>query len=140
MPNDNLSRVTLEFLDIWSAKIDEWSQKIPFDNPAGHKDWLFREYHAGRVKLVALQLDRKKVGFLAYQIFSFERREFYTIATYVEDKTIDWFDAVEKITTKLALEFKCVSKSLSTIRPGMVKRLTERGYRISEVTLRKTLT
>lgn len=133
-----LENITIR-LSEWSDEIEKWQYLVPFDHPAGFKDYIFREHSNGRVKLAEIKNGDRKVGFLAYQIHCLEKREFYVLATFVEDKSIDYTDLIERFTVELAKRYNCVSLCFQTVRAGLIKKQIENGYRIAEVTLRKNI-
>jgi hypothetical protein len=133
-----LSRITVR-LSEWSDDVEKWQDRIPFDNPTGFKDYLFREYNAGRIKIIDVEKDHERIGFLAYKIICNQGREFHVLATYIENQSFDCSDYLDALVTKLALAFKCSSLSFSTIRAGLIQKQIKNGFRIAEVVLRKNL-
>lgn len=136
--NSILQRISLKLSD-WSEDLDALQSKIPFDNPTGFKDYIERQVHAGRARIIDVFYDGKKVGFIAYEIHCNSGRELYILATHLENIGADWTDYLDALTDKLARDFKCTSKSCSTNRAGLIQKLTEKGFRVAEVVLRKEI-
>jgi len=127
-------------LSDWSEWHEEIQTKIPFDNPCGFKDYLSRRVLEGKARLIDLYEGGEKIGFIVYEIHIGESRELYILATHIENRPVDWTDYLELLTDELARGFNCKSKSCSTNRAGLIKKLTSKGFRIAEVTLRKEVT
>jgi len=124
-------------LSLWSAYHEDTQKEIPFDNPAGHKDYLFRRCASGGARLLDIYEDDKIRGFIVYEIHCENHRELYVLATHFENSEVDWTDYLDVLTDELARAHKCVSKACSTNRPGLLKKLTSTGFRIAEITVRK---
>ena len=134
---DSLLQRFVTKLAEWSDYHEELQDKIPFDNPAGHADYLFRRCSSGAARLLDIYEDGERRGFIVYEIHCENLRELYVLATYFENSPVDWTDYLDVLTDEIARTFKCVSKSCSTNRAGLLKKLTSNGFRIAEITLRK---
>lgn len=136
--NAILQRVSLKLSD-WSDDLEKLQSEIPFDHPTGFKDYIERRVHSGKARIIDVLFDGKKIGFIAYEIHCNQGRELYILAVHIEGKGVDWTDYLDALTDRLARDFKCTSKSCSTNRAGLIQKLTDRGFRVAEVTLRKNV-
>ncbi len=124
-------------LALWSDYHEDTQNQIPFDNPAGHTDYLYRRCANGAARLLDIFEGGERRGFIVYEIHCEKDRELYVLATHFENHEVDWTCYLDILTDELARAHKCVSKSCSTNRPGLLKKLTSTGFRIAEITLRK---
>lgn len=127
-------------LSEWTKEIEAFSAKIPFDNPSGYKDWLFREHCAGRIKLVEILENGQKLGVFAFAIYCNAGRQLYIAAAFMDSQAHNYTEFLLKYAEELAKVHKCAVVSFDTMRPGLIKKASSLGYRISKVTLLKEVT
>lgn len=123
----------------WDAVCDRWARLIPGDDPLFNLDSLKSRTESGLLTHHAVMQDGKRIGFVLTAIESGSNaKELVIVASYIQPgaNASDDLSACEAI----ARAENCDSIRIHTVRPGLVRKLTQNhGFRLSEVILRKTL-
>ncbi len=113
---------------------------IPFDNPTGFKDWIFREVSAGSLLQVVMRVDGMEVGTLTYCVTGDTFREMLITSCFLECPEINLLPIVDTFSVIIAKRCNCKFIRFHTIRKGLVKLALEKyGYNVSEIVLRKPI-
>lgn len=135
--DDKTVTFCIERIDELLAKSQE---AIPFDNPTGFKDWIFREVSAGNLLQVVVRIDGMEVGTLTYCITGEIFRELLITSCFLKCPEINLLPIIDTFSLILAKRNTCKFIRFHTIRKGLVKSSIEKyGYNISEIVLRKTV-
>ncbi len=114
-------------------------RRIPCDSPAETAALLAQDVRDGLARVCRIEREGVRVGFL---IFGIDRpaNELVIHAAFGADGRENLMPEIFEIGVTLGRECECGSIRFHTMRPGLVRLALERGYRASEVTMRKAIT
>ena len=125
------------YLDAEKAK--DLKRNIPADSPAEKMEDIEAGIQSGKFELLDIYERREYIGFTVFVIVDFEGgKELLSIATYAKghsDVTIGAMPLLEDF----AKARGCQTIRLHTMRTGLVRKLSEADWFVSEIILRKEL-
>ena len=115
---------------------------VPADSPTENFESIIKSVRSGEFQMLDVFEAGLKVGWTVYKICENEDGlEFLSVASY--GKSLDGNDlsrAIIPILEGMAKQLGCKSIRLHTLRPGLVKKLSENmGWFVSEFVMRKAI-
>lgn len=125
----------------WDEFAAECAAKIPHDNPTGHAFEIADGVKKGEYHLlhVVREENSEPVGIVVFDITQGDGKELHIFASYAREPGVDLTMRHLPDLDKIAVKLGCKSIRFHTVRPGLVIKACEYGYRASEVILRKNV-
>lgn len=132
---------TVEFsIERIDELLAESQDAIPFDNPTGFKDWIYREVSSGNLLQVIMRVDGMEVGTLTYCITGETFLELLITSCFLKFSEVNLLPIIDTFSVIIAKRCHCKFIRFHTIRKGLVKiALKDYGYNVSEIVLRKPI-
>lgn len=121
-----------------SEKEKDLIRNLPIDNPSGSTDYILDGLESGEFSKLDVFEDGKKVGLVVYQIEEDKNGKELLIIAAAGTGT-DLSRNIIPLLEVFALSRECTSLRLHTMRTGLVKKLSELDWFVSEIVLRKEL-
>lgn len=118
----------------WDADAEVWARKLPTDEPGGNFHWLRSQVTSGAAKIATLTKDGEAIGFVVFKIEG--DAELHILAAFGHDRT-NLIEILAPLTDQLARRCDCETVRFHTMRPGLIARAQDHGFRVVEVMMRK---
>jgi hypothetical protein len=121
-------------------QVAEAEKHLPMDSPIEFRDHLRRGIAEGGFHAATIGDEGGDRGLVVYKIEEGSEREICIVAYYAKDTAgRPMIPLIDVVAQTLARRFECSSIRFHTIRPGLMRHALERGYRVSEIILRKSV-
>lgn len=124
----------------WDAQAEAWARKLPHDSPEDYGDHFSRLIKTGKARAFeVIEHDNpKRVAILiASEDRVYPSGELAIRGAYCAvnrgDLTAEFLPQIEA----LARVLNCATVRFHTMRPGLIKKAMQRGFRVCEVIVRK---
>lgn len=115
------------------------ARNIPHDEPGDFVEFLRAKIARGAAHVADAVNASGTVGFLVYAVSPFgAEKELVLVAAFGRDRSDLTAEFMPEIDA-LARSLGCGTVRFHTMRPGLVTKAKELGFRVSEMVLRKTL-
>jgi hypothetical protein len=121
----------------WGPEADRWARSLPADSPENTAEDLAQRVREGTAKVCDLMEGETKRGFIVFTVTP--GHELFVLAAFGRAKRENLMEVLIPLVDALARAAECDSVRFNTMRPGMIRRAQEHGFRVSEIIMRKAV-
>lgn len=122
----------------WDEQAEAWSRSLPTDAPGCVAGKMAKMVKAGEAKVCDLVADGERIGFVVFRISA--EHVLHVMAAFGRGPDREnLMDVAMPLLDTLARACECEHIRFHTMRPGLIVKAQEQGFRVSEVILRKAV-